>query len=68
MRRAGFVLCSRVEPVHTVTSFEAQIVILELMEHKPILTGGYKAILHLHSGAQAGSGWQPGGHWGAGAP
>lgn len=39
----------------TVTYFDAQIAILELMEHKPILTGGYKAILHLHSGGRGGA-------------
>lgn len=36
----------------TVTYFDAQIVVLELLEHKPILTGGYKAVLHIHSGEQ----------------
>jgi peptide chain release factor subunit 3 len=46
---AGFVLSSRFNPVPTVIMFEAQIAVLELLEHKPILTGGYKAILHLHS-------------------
>ncbi len=50
---AGFVLSSRFSPVKVVSYFDAQIVILELMEHKPILTGGYKAILHLHSGEPA---------------
>ena len=46
---AGFVLSSRYNPVPVVTQFEAQIAILELLEHKPILTGGYKCVLHLHS-------------------
>lgn len=46
---AGFVVCSKFNPVPVVTQFEAQIAILELLEHKPILTGGYKAVLHLHS-------------------
>lgn len=49
---AGFVLSSRFNPVPAVTVFEAQIVILELLEHKPILTGGYKAVLHIHAGTQ----------------
>lgn len=42
-------LCSRLNPVPTVTQFEAQIVVLELLEHKPIMAAGYKAILHIHS-------------------
>lgn len=46
---AGFVLSSRFNLVPVVTQFEAQVAILELLEHKPILTGGYKAVLHLHS-------------------
>ena len=41
-----FSMCPFWQVVHY---FDAQIVILELLEHKPILTGGYKAILHLHS-------------------
>jgi peptide chain release factor subunit 3 len=47
---AGFVLCSRFPPlVPVVREFEAQVAILELLEHKPILTGGYKCVLHIHS-------------------
>lgn len=46
---SGFVVSSRYNPVPVVTVFEAQIAVLELLEHKPILTGGYKAILHIHS-------------------
>lgn len=46
---AGFVLSSRFNVVPVVTQFEAQIAVLELLEHKPILTGGYKAVLHIHS-------------------
>lgn len=46
---AGFVLSSRFNPVPVVMQFEAQIVVLELLEHKPILAGGYKAVLHIHS-------------------
>eukprot|EP00887_Chlorella_sp_A99_P005761 scaffold1.g5761.t1 len=46
---SGFVLSSRFNPVPAVTVFEAQIVVLELLDHKPILTGGYQAVLHIHS-------------------
>jgi peptide chain release factor subunit 3 len=47
------VVCSRFSPVPAVTQFEAQLVILELLDHKPLLTGGYKAVLHIHSGGVA---------------
>ena len=46
---AGFVLSDIRKLVPVVHQFEAQIVVLDLLEHKPILTGGYTAILHLHS-------------------
>lgn len=46
---SGFVISSRFSPVPAVTQFEAQLVIVELLDHKPLLTGGYKAILHIHS-------------------
>ncbi|KAL6775982.1 EFG3 [Auxenochlorella protothecoides x Auxenochlorella symbiontica] len=45
----GFVLCSVHNPVPEVTYFDVQIQVAELLEHKPILSGGYKAILHVHS-------------------
>lgn len=35
-------LCSIKSPVPTVTTFEAQLVILELLEHNPIFTVGYR--------------------------
>jgi len=42
----GFVLCHPKRLVHNVTTFEAQI---KLMELKTILTAGYNCVLHVHS-------------------
>lgn len=42
----GFVLTSPQAPVHTVTQFEAQLVILD---HKNIITAGYGAVMHVHT-------------------
>ncbi|MCJ1313572.1 translation termination factor GTPase eRF3 [Agyrium rufum] len=42
----GFVLCSPKRPVHKVSAFEAQIVLLEL---KSILSAGFNCVLHVHS-------------------
>ncbi|KAL5396805.1 translation termination factor GTPase eRF3 [Paraphaeosphaeria minitans] len=42
----GFVLCSPKRPVHCVSTFEAQIVLLDL---KSILTAGYNCVLHVHA-------------------
>ncbi|PSN75286.1 hypothetical protein BS50DRAFT_567984 [Corynespora cassiicola Philippines] len=43
---AGFVLCSPKRPVHCVSTFEAQIVLLDI---KSILTAGYNCVLHVHA-------------------
>ncbi|KAK8046561.1 eukaryotic peptide chain release factor GTP-binding subunit [Apiospora saccharicola] len=42
----GFVLCSQKRLVHNVSTFEAQIKILEL---KSILSAGFNCVLHVHS-------------------
>ena len=42
----GFVLCSPKRLVHCVTSFEAQIRVLEL---KSILSAGFDCVMHVHS-------------------
>ena len=42
----GFVLCSPKRPVHCVSAFEAQIMLLEL---KSILSAGFNCVLHVHS-------------------
>ncbi|KAF2729446.1 hypothetical protein EJ04DRAFT_515945 [Polyplosphaeria fusca] len=42
----GFVLCSTKRPVHCVSSFEAQIVLLDL---KSILSAGFNCVLHVHA-------------------
>jgi hypothetical protein len=38
----GFVLCSLKDPTPLVSTFECQLVILELLEHNPIFTVGYR--------------------------
>lgn len=43
---SGFVLCDPRRLVHCVTTFEAQIVLLEL---KTILSAGFNCVLHVHS-------------------
>ncbi|KAF8060481.1 Gspt2 [Scenedesmus sp. PABB004] len=45
----GFVLCSVKNPVPLVSTFECQLVILELLEHNPIFTVGYRSVLHIHT-------------------
>ena len=42
----GFVLCSPISPVHVVTTFEAQVAIIEL---KNVLSSGYSCVMHVHT-------------------
>lgn len=49
----GFVLSPRGElSVKAVRRFEAQLIIVELLEHKSIFSAGYTAILHVHAVAE----------------
>jgi len=49
----GYVLSPRNElAVRAVRKFEAQLVIVELLEHKSIFSAGYTAILHVHAVAE----------------
>eukprot|EP00271_Cylindrocystis_brebissonii_P015480 TRINITY_DN38388_c0_g1_i1.p1 TRINITY_DN38388_c0_g1~~TRINITY_DN38388_c0_g1_i1.p1 ORF type:complete len:858 (+),score=203.05 TRINITY_DN38388_c0_g1_i1:96-2669(+) len=45
----GFVLSSVANPISGTLVFDAQLQILELLDHKTIFTAGYKAVLHIHS-------------------
>jgi peptide chain release factor subunit 3 len=45
----GFVLSSVRSPIPAVLEFDAQLQILELLDHKAIFTAGYKAVLHIHA-------------------
>ncbi|KAL3657921.1 hypothetical protein V7S43_017120 [Phytophthora oleae] len=50
----GFVLCSMKEevPPRAIHAFAAQIALVDTLEHRPLLTAGYKCILHIHTVAQ----------------
>ena len=45
----GFVLSYPDRPCRRAAVFEGQVAILDLLEHKPILTIGYTAIMHVHA-------------------
>jgi peptide chain release factor subunit 3 len=45
----GFVLSYQDRPTRRAVVFEGQIAVLELLEHKPILSQGYAAVVHLHA-------------------
>ena len=45
----GFVLCDAKYPVKMVTSFEADLVV---MEYKSIICAGFSCVMHVHSAVQ----------------
>lgn len=45
----GFVLSHADSPTKTGRVFLVQIAVLDLLEHKPLITAGYTCILHIHS-------------------
>jgi len=48
----GFVVCDPRVAVPVVSYFQAQLQIMELLEHKSIFTAGYKCILHVHAAVE----------------
>ena len=45
----GYMLTSLGRPVHAVTQFEAELVILD---HKNIICAGYSSVMHVHTLAE----------------
>lgn len=45
----GFVLSHLEKRSKTAREFNCQVAVLELMEHRPLITIGYGAVLHVHS-------------------
>ena len=50
--KPGFVLSDVAHPAPVVRRFEAQVIIVELLEHKSIFSAGYTAVLHCHAIAE----------------
>ena len=48
----GYVVCSSSDPIVSVTEIDAQVAVLELLEHKAIFTAGYKAVFHIHTATE----------------
>jgi peptide chain release factor subunit 3 len=45
----GFVICDSKTPCPAVTRFQAQLVIIDLPESRPIMSAGYECVLHIHT-------------------
>merc|ERR1712050_447056 len=45
----GYVLSYAADPVKVVQKFKCMMQIVELSEERPVLTAGYKAVMHVHT-------------------
>lgn len=45
----GFVLSNFSHPCPVVAEFEADVLIVELLEHRPIISAGYSCVFHCHT-------------------
>ena len=45
----GFVLSDIANPCPVVAEFEADVLIVELLEHRPIVSAGYSCVFHCHT-------------------
>jgi len=48
----GFVLCYPETVCPIVTEFKAQLMIVELLDHRPLITAGYSCVLHIHTASE----------------
>eukprot|EP00004_Rigifila_ramosa_P006029 TRINITY_DN1670_c0_g1_i2.p1 TRINITY_DN1670_c0_g1~~TRINITY_DN1670_c0_g1_i2.p1 ORF type:complete len:707 (+),score=173.96 TRINITY_DN1670_c0_g1_i2:1837-3957(+) len=48
----GFVLCGRKNQCPVVDRFIAQVQLMELLDHKPIFSAGYTAVIHIHNAVE----------------
>jgi peptide chain release factor subunit 3 len=46
--KKGFVLCPLTDAIPAVTKFKALVQIVELTEDRPVITAGYRSVLHAH--------------------
>jgi len=45
----GFVICHEKDSIKPATLIEAQVYTMDLLPHKPIMTAGYRSMLHCHT-------------------
>jgi len=48
----GYVMADAKDPVKVVSKFKVQLQVIELPEERPVLTSGYRAVLHVHTAAE----------------
>lgn len=50
--KIGNLVSGKKNPCPIVKQFSASLIIIELLEHKPIFTLGYESIIHIHSSSE----------------
>lgn len=45
----GYVLCSPSSVVPAVTEIKVQLALVDMLEHRPLFTSGYEAVMHVHT-------------------
>jgi len=50
--KRGYILCPLHDPLKAVSKFRAQLKIFELPEEKPVMTAGYRCMIHMHTAIQ----------------
>jgi len=50
--RTGFVVCDAEHAITPVSQFEAQVAVVDLLDHKPIFSPGYTAVFHSHTASE----------------
>lgn len=46
------IICHEDLHIHAVKEFEGQLVLLELLENRRIMTAGYSAVMHIHTAVE----------------
>lgn len=50
--RSGYVICDAEHLILPVPQFEAQLAVIDVLEHKPIISPGYTAVFHAHTAVE----------------
>lgn len=45
----GYVLCSPLNVCPAVTEVKVQLALVDMLEHRPLFTSGYEAVMHVHT-------------------
>ena len=47
--KKGYILCDPQDKCHVAFEFLAEMLVVEMLEHKPLITAGYDCVIHIHT-------------------